>query len=147
MRREEQAKLEAERRAEEIQKVNRKLEGAVTEKNEFLRAVSHDLSAPLRNVAGMASFVKSRYADKLDDIGRDRLDRIMNNIKNQNELIQDLLELSRIKTRRGSFQRTDTAGGVRALYEVKVTVGVIGANLYEQGECQAQHNRDGLENT
>ena len=114
---EEQAKLEAERRAEEIQKVNRKLEGAVTEKNEFLRAVSHDLSAPLRNVSGMASFVKSRYADKLDDIGRDRLDRIMNNIKNQNELIQDLLELSRIKTRRGSFQRTDTAGVLRAIVE------------------------------
>jgi len=105
--REELAKKQIEQRAEEFQRLNRKLNRAIREKNEFLRAVSHDLSAPLRNVAGMATFLKSRYAEKLDETGLDRLERILKNIKAQSDLINDLLELSRIKTRRGRLEPTD----------------------------------------
>jgi len=109
------ARRQAEEKAAELQKVNKQLTRAVAEKDDFLRAVSHDLSAPLRNIGGMAAFLQSQYADRLDATGRDRLDRILNNVAVQNGLIQDLLELSQIKTRRGKLQQTDLGAMVRAL--------------------------------
>lgn len=109
------ARHQAEERARELQKVNKQLSRAVAEKDDFLRAVSHDLSAPLRNIGGMAAFLKAQYAGCLDETGRDRLERILNNVAVQNGLIQDLLELSHIKTRRGKLQRTDLGEMLRAL--------------------------------
>ena len=32
-----------------MEKLNRKLESEIHDKNEFIRAISHDLGAPLRN--------------------------------------------------------------------------------------------------
>jgi signal transduction histidine kinase len=110
-----EARKQAEERALELQKANRRLSRAVAEKDDFLRAVSHDLSAPLRNIGGMAAFLKSQYAGCLDENGRDRLDRILNNVAVQNGLIQDLLELSHIKTRRGKMHQTDLDAMLRAM--------------------------------
>src|SRR5690606_17800233 len=41
-------------RTAELEKVNGRLTSEISEKEDFLRAVSHDLNAPLRNIAGMA---------------------------------------------------------------------------------------------
>jgi PAS domain S-box-containing protein len=111
------ARRQAEEKAKELQKVNKQLSRAVAEKDDFLRAVSHDLSAPLRNIGGMAAFLKSQYAGCLDETGRDRIERILNNVAVQNGLIQDLLELSHIKTRPGKVQRTDLNAMLRALVD------------------------------
>jgi|GEM_PF-4067881 len=98
------AKTEAETRARELDMLNHRLKRAIEEKEDFLRAVSHDLSAPLRNISGMASFLKTKYATALDETGQDRLERIIKNVTVQNGLITDLLELSRIRSRRGRFE-------------------------------------------
>lgn len=111
------AQTETEARAKELARVNRQLQRTMEEKEDFLRAVSHDLSAPLRNIAGMASFLKTQYKSCLDDTAQDRLDRIVKNVTVQSGLIRDLLELSRIKTRRGKFERTDLAELVHGLIE------------------------------
>ena len=90
-----------------LEKLNDKLRREMDEKDDFLRAVSHDLNAPLRNIAGMTSILMRRYADSLDEKAKDRLSRIMRNVEREQELIAELLELSRIKTRRQPFSMVD----------------------------------------
>jgi two-component system sensor histidine kinase/response regulator len=62
----------------------------------FNYSVSHDLRAPLRPLDGFAEALIEDYGDKLDDKGRDYLNRIRSAAQRMGRLIEDLLELSRI---------------------------------------------------
>ena len=108
-------------RTAQLEAANRRLSGEISEKEDFLRAVSHDLNAPLRNIAGMASMLVTKHKDKFDADILHRLDRIQKNVQVETDLIGELLELSRIKTRRGEAERVDVTAlvmrhrrGVRA---------------------------------
>jgi PAS domain S-box-containing protein len=74
-------------------------EEALQRKNEeldaFVRTVSHDLKTPLTSVQGYASLL-AKTADSLDEEGRLWLDRIQTNAKRMANLIDGLLELSRV---------------------------------------------------
>jgi signal transduction histidine kinase len=94
-------------RTAELRKVNTRLHAEIAEKEDFMRAVSHDLNAPLRNIAGMASMLALKYADSLEKDALQRLDRIQKNVQVECELINELLELSRIKSRREKMERVD----------------------------------------
>ena len=65
----------------ELEKLNDKLRREINEKDDFLRAVSHDLSAPLRNIAGMVSLLQRRYGESLDQRASDWLNRIVKNVE------------------------------------------------------------------
>ncbi|HVT81840.1 MAG TPA: HAMP domain-containing sensor histidine kinase [Phycisphaerae bacterium] len=104
-------------RTAEIEKVNKRLQAEISEKEDFLRAVSHDLNAPLRNIAGMASMLAIKYADTLEKDALQRLDRIQKNVQVECELINELLELSRIKTRREKIERVDLHELITAVAE------------------------------
>jgi len=85
-------------RTRELKNANHRLTEEMTEKQDFLRAVSHDLNAPLRNIAGTVSMTRRKWSDKLpEDVNR-RFDRIGANVETQTALIDDLLELSRIRS-------------------------------------------------
>ncbi len=86
-------------RTDELERSNRRLTEEISEKEDFLRAVSHDLNAPLRNIAGMASMISVKYREQLPEEVSARLRRIRSNVDAETELISELLELSRIKTR------------------------------------------------
>jgi PAS domain S-box-containing protein len=73
-----------------------KLEIANKEMEAFSYSVSHDLRAPLRALDGFSQLVISDYKDKLDDTGKDYLDRIHKASQTMSELIDDMLKLSRI---------------------------------------------------
>jgi signal transduction histidine kinase len=94
-------------RTAELEAVNKRLEAEVADKEDFLRAVSHDLNAPLRNIAGMASMLALKYQHSLEKDALQRLDRIQKNVQVECELINELLELSRIRTRREKIERVD----------------------------------------
>jgi len=61
----------------------------------------------LRNIAGMVSLLQRRYGESLDQRASDWLNRIVKNVNREMEMINDLLELSRIKTRRQPFTYVD----------------------------------------
>jgi len=103
----EQLERKVEARTAELQDVNGRLETEIREKNEFLRAVSHDLGAPLRNIEGMAGLLLSKYRSQLADDALSKLERINANVKVQIDLLNDLLELSRIRTRPGKREAVD----------------------------------------
>jgi signal transduction histidine kinase len=99
----------------QLETANRRLTSEIDEKEDFLRAVSHDLNAPLRNIAGMASMLLLKHRDKFDADVVHRLERIQKNVQVETDLISELLELSRIKTRRQSMELVNTESIVKDL--------------------------------
>jgi PAS domain S-box-containing protein len=92
------------RRAEkEITSLNEELRNSVTQleaANEELEAfsysVSHDLRTPLRSITGFSQVLVEDYAEMLDAEGRDVVHRIIAAARRMDQLIIDLLNLSRV---------------------------------------------------
>jgi signal transduction histidine kinase len=94
-------------RTAQLEMANKRLSSEIAEKEDFLRAVSHDLNAPLRNISGMATMLLMKSRDKFDAEIIHRLERIQKNVEAETDLIAELLELSRIKTRRQKMEPVD----------------------------------------
>jgi signal transduction histidine kinase len=88
-----QANLELERRVEQR---TRELEYANRELEAFVHAVSHDLRSPLRSMAGFSQALQEAAPRALDDRAQHYLNRIQDASRRMSELIDDLLDLSRI---------------------------------------------------
>ncbi|MFB2772057.1 GAF domain-containing protein [Pelatocladus sp. BLCC-F211] len=73
----------------ELQAVNKELEA-------FCYSVSHDLRAPLRGIDGFSQALLEDYFDVLDATGQDYLRRIRLATHRMGQLIDDLLNLSRV---------------------------------------------------
>ena len=78
------------------------LEAANKELEAFSYSVSHDLRAPLRSLDGFSQALLEDYHDRLDDAGRDFLQRVRGASQRMGTLIDDLLSLSRVT--RGELQ-------------------------------------------
>ena len=113
----EKLERQVEMRTVEVRRMNEKLEAEAADKNEFLRAITHDLNAPLRNIIGMVQMLKRKHQAHLPDDGLQKLDRIEANAKHQTELISDLLELSRLRARAPSPEPIDLQALVGGIVE------------------------------
>jgi signal transduction histidine kinase len=105
-------------RTAQLETANNRLSTEIAEKEAFLRAVSHDLNAPLRNIDGMATMLLMKHREKLDEDVVHRLERIKKNVEMETGLITELLELSRIKSRRQKMEMVDIDALVRQLADV-----------------------------
>ena len=80
----------------EIQRRTAELDAANKELEAFSYSVSHDLRGPLRSIDGFAKILEEDYAAQLDDEGRDALQRVRAAAQRMDQLIDDLLKLSRL---------------------------------------------------
>jgi len=72
------------------------LEAANKELESFSYSVSHDLRAPLRGIAGFTEALARNYRAKLDAAGGKYLDRVLAGTERMGQLIDDLLNLTRV---------------------------------------------------
>jgi len=88
------------RAARELAEARADLVAELERKNQELEAfsysVSHDLRAPLRSIDGFSQALLEDYADKLDDSGKNYLQRVRSAATRMGELIDDMLQLSRV---------------------------------------------------
>lgn len=91
------------------------LEGKNQELEAFSYSVSHDLRAPLRSIDGFSKALLDDWADQLDPKATDYLRRVRAAAQRMGELIDDLLELSRVgraELRRGRTSLSEIAQSV-----------------------------------
>lgn len=108
------ARMELASRSEEVFALNRELseanatlEARVAERTRELQAsnqeleafsysVSHDLRAPLRTIDGFSLALKEDFADCLNEEGQDYINRVRGGVQRMGQLIDALLQLSRV---------------------------------------------------
>ena len=73
----------------------------------FTYSVSHDLRAPLRSITGYTQILKDDYGEKLDEEGKRVTQIIINNAKRMGQLIDDLLDFSRLGRKALSHTRVN----------------------------------------
>lgn len=84
-----QLEIKVQQRTAELETANKDLES-------FSYSVSHDLRAPLRIIHGYSSILHRRLNDKLNENDKELWQEMMGNVKQMNQLIDDLLHFSRL---------------------------------------------------
>lgn len=87
-------------RTQQLEMVNKELEA-------FTYSVSHDLRAPLRIIDGFSNILLEEYKGKLDEDGIRTLDVVKSNAQRMGQLIDDLLNLSRLGRKELVFTQVD----------------------------------------
>ncbi|HZY61000.1 MAG TPA: CHASE3 domain-containing protein [Edaphobacter sp.] len=101
------ARAETEEQAEQVRSLNATLEDRVRQRTAeletvnheleaFSYSVSHDLRAPLRTIDGFSLALEEDYTSIVDDTGRDYIRRVRGGVQRMGQLIDALLQLSRI---------------------------------------------------
>jgi PAS domain S-box-containing protein len=89
------------KKAEEaLRRSNRELE-------QFASVASHDLQEPLRAIVGFLQLLQSKYADRIDEQGRNYIERTVKAGHRMQLMIRQLLDLSRVSTKGSHFTSTD----------------------------------------
>lgn len=83
------------------------LEAANIEMEAFAYSVSHDLRAPLRSIDGFSLALLEDYQDKIDEQGNKYLQRVRSAAQRMAQLIDDLLNLSRVSRSEINIQPVD----------------------------------------
>lgn len=91
----------------EIASYIHKLEISNNELKQFAHIASHDLKEPLRTITGFANLLEKGYKDQLDDQAVEYIKYITTGAKRLNELVKDILNLSRINTVEQSLASVD----------------------------------------
>jgi light-regulated signal transduction histidine kinase (bacteriophytochrome) len=106
------ARDELEQRVEER---TRQLVAANKELEAFSYSVSHDLRGPLEVIGGIHYLLESNYAEKLDAEANDYVQRIGQATQRMSQLIEDLLNLSRLSSSEIHREKLDLSSLARSI--------------------------------
>ncbi|MCC5907710.1 MAG: hypothetical protein JJU13_15965 [Balneolaceae bacterium] len=92
---------------QEILRLNKQLKNKNNELEHFSYSVSHDLKEPLRMVRSFMKRLDQKYGDTLDDKARQYIYYAVDGAERMDQLINDLLEYSKIGRINNQFEKTD----------------------------------------
>ena len=119
--------------SEELTKSYVLLDEKNKELESFVYTVSHDLKAPLVSLGGFASILLNDYNESLDETGQLYLSRIRANVQKMGDLIQDLLELSRVGRIVNDYESVDVTEIIgEALETLEIQLSERGTELVIQ---------------
>ncbi|NUB90290.1 PAS domain S-box protein [Haloterrigena sp. SYSU A121-1] len=114
----------------ERREYQRKLEESNERLEQFAYAASHDLQEPLRMVTSYLQLLENRYADAFDEDGEEFLEYAVDGAERMREMIDALLEYSRIETRGDPFESVDLNGILEdVLADLQVQIAESGAEV------------------
>jgi signal transduction histidine kinase len=93
------------------------LEASTRELESISYSVSHDLRAPLRSIDGFAHALLDEYGDKLNDTGKDYLERVRKATQKMGFLIDGMLNLLKVIMYELKREPTDLSSLVRDIVE------------------------------
>ncbi|HEV2575824.1 MAG TPA: CHASE3 domain-containing protein [Acidobacteriaceae bacterium] len=96
----EELETRVEQRTRELAQSNEELEA-------FSYSVSHDLRAPLRTIDGFSLALHEDYGGRLDEQGKDYINRVRNGVQRMGTLIDSLLQLSRVTRYEAQREQVD----------------------------------------
>ncbi|TXT37917.1 MAG: sensor kinase silS [Comamonadaceae bacterium] len=103
-----------------LNQLNQSLESRIHERTKelesFSYSVSHDLRTPLRAIDGFSKMLMEDYEDKLDDEGKRMLRVVRSNTDRMGQLIDDILQFSRMGRQDLSVAPIDMAHMVRTVF-------------------------------
>lgn len=83
------------------------LESAKESLEQFAYVASHDLQEPLRKIRAFGDRLTAKYAEQLQGSGQDYIERMQNAAERMQQLIDDLLQYSRVGRIKGEPQAVD----------------------------------------
>jgi PAS domain S-box-containing protein len=98
---------ERKQRERRLEELIEKLEASNERLEQFAYAASHDLQEPLRMVSSYLQLIENRYAEALDDDGREFIEFAVDGAERMREMIEGLLQYSRVDTRGDPFEPVD----------------------------------------
>ena len=117
-------------RTAELEVRSRELERSNTELDQFASVASHDLQEPLRMVAAYSELVARDHGGDLDDEGRELLGFVLDGARRMQQLIDDLLEYSRLRTRSRDHVTVELADVVAdAVRDLRLVIDETGADV------------------
>ncbi|MCE3296008.1 MAG: histidine kinase [Crocinitomicaceae bacterium] len=120
-----QKKKELELLTEHLKESNLELEN-------FAYISSHDLQEPLRKIQSFGDRLKSMERENFSEKGKDYLDRILNAASRMQNLINDLLEFSRLSNPVPEFSRIDSNMILNeVISDMEITIERTGANIIQ----------------
>lgn len=121
------------------QDLERRIHERTKELESFSYSVSHDLRTPLRAIDGFSKILMEDYGDKLDEEGVRLLSIVRNNTDRMGQLIDDILQFSRMGRQELSLAPVDMAHLVRTVFaellatcagrDVRLEVGLLPPTL------------------
>ena len=90
-----------------VKKRTRDLEELVEELDSFAYSISHDLRTPLRHINGYSELLRDEVSSKINEKGKNYLDKIIISSGKMNELINDLLLFSRTSRDKLHYSRIE----------------------------------------
>ena len=124
--------------ARELQRSNEELE-------QFAYVASHDLQEPLRKVASFTQMLQRRYAGQLDERADRYIEFAVDGARRMQDLINDLLEFSRVGRMTRPHERVPVQGLVdSATARLAASIEEAGAEVIVHGELPVVEGDRGL---
>jgi PAS domain S-box-containing protein len=117
-----------ERLARELREARAAAEAASAAKTEFLSSMSHELRTPLNAILGFAQLIARDKREPPSPRHRERLEQILRGGEHLLRLIDEILDLSRIESRRISIS-TEPVSVLDVLEEVRATLEALAAQV------------------